>query len=396
MSNTAALDIEYGRVIPARFVTKRDGSTMACMTCGNALEMGKAYAAKADAWHSYCERCAGSPEAQVAGLVRRIETLVEPLGDNVPADITALVAQAEPVINQVLGRGMAAPADFLSAKRHLLNIRSAIGAAKAATLPAPVRSNQYGGKCIKCGEYVAPATGRIEKQGAQWKVLHLDGACPTPQAGPAAQNDVAEGLYLFDGGRIAKVYKTRNDRLAVKDLVTISVGTNADGTTKFRGSFQYRAGGMRSVREGVLNGTAHLLSQTEASAFGQQYSICVNCGLDLDDDRSLAAGYGPTCAKNNGWHYPSYEEASIILGRPAGPNTPKTQGAPAQPMAPVVEDERAPDKGVCENCDEDIRMRQMRTATDDFEFLWVDHLGSETCSGDDAHGPHYYHQPLAD
>jgi hypothetical protein len=70
------------------------------------------------------------------------------------------------------------------------------------------------------------------------------------------------------------------------------------------------------VADALAAGTAHQMTQDEAAAFGRQYSFCCNCAKYLDDDRSLAAGYGPTCAANMGWHYPSYDEASTILGRP--------------------------------------------------------------------------------
>jgi hypothetical protein len=391
MSFTAALDIEYARAIPARFTTKRDGTPMACMTCGTPLEMGKAYAATGTAggWHSYCERCAGSTQAQIAGLVRRIETLVEPLGTNVPADISAMVATAEPVINNVLGRGDPSPSDFLAAKRQLLNIRTAVGQAKAAGQPAPVRTNQYGGKCVTCKVWVEPGTGRIEKQGGRWVTFHLDGQCPTPQAA-APQPVVEQGLYMDNDGTVRKVYMTRNARLAAKKLVILKAGINADGTTKYRGSFQYAAGAIKLIAEGIAAGTTHLMTEAEASAFGMQWSFCCNCGLYLDDDRSVAAGYGPTCADNKGWRYPTYEEAAVILGRPAGP---KGKGAMAEDAPqPVVE-------GVvfCEYCDEAVHLRDvLNEATEVWEKLYVDHMGSETCSGDDADAPDYHHKPVVE
>lgn len=388
MSNTFALDIEYARVIPARFTTKRDGTPMACMTCGTPLEMGKAYAATNNSgWHSYCERCAGATQAQVAGLVNRIEALVAPLGDNVPADITALVAQAEPVINSVLGRGTVAPSDFLNAKRHLLNIRAAVGAAKAGP-SANIRTNNYGGKCGKCQVWIEPGKGRIEKQGARWVTFHLDGECPTPQAA-APQVELEQGLYLFEEGNVFKVYKTRNERLAAKVLIPQDTGDkHADGTPRMRGSFQYVVGGVRILRDALAAGTAHKLTQDEAATFGQQFSFCVNCGLYLDDDRSLAAGYGPTCAKNNAWFYPSYDEAAKILGRPCGPG--------AKPTTPTTTVAQAPTVTVCEHCDEAITTQYTLDSLENWRDMWVDSKGEATCSGDDASGPDYQHKPLID
>lgn len=389
MSNTAALDIEYARAIPARFTTKRDGTPMACMTCGTPLEMGKAYAAtNNNGWHSYCERCAGSTQAQIAGLVQRIEALVVPLGANVPQEVIDRVAFAEPAINDILGRGEPTTAEFMSVKNQLLNIRTLIGQAKAANAPAAVRTNQYGGKCQTCGVWVETGKGRIEKQGGRWVTFHLDGECPTPQA-QAQVVDVEQGLYLFNDGKVRKVYMTRNQRLAAKVLVILNAGTNADGTTKYRGSFQYSPGGIKLIREGLLDGTAHLMTEGEASTFGQQWSFCVNCGLYLDDDRSVAAGYGPTCADNKGWRYPSYEQAAAILGRPAGPKA--NDGA-----VTVVDTPTTTTTTVCENCDEAIIEQYTLDYLENWRDLWVDSKGEATCSGDDAPGPGYEHKPLVE
>lgn len=376
MSNTNALASEYTKVIPARFVTKRDGTPMACMTCGTPLALGAAFAAtKGDGWHSYCERCAADTKAQIAGLIARIETLVAPLGANVPANVTNVVQYLTPQIEAILaGTG----GDAAEVKSGLLQVRKWIGEAKAATLPAPVRTNNYGGKCVTCTTWVAEKKGRIEKVNGRWATFHLDGECVTAKvATPVA--DLENGLYLHDDGTVRKVYTTRNERQAVKVLVPQSTGeVNADGTPKLRGSFQYVQGGVRIVRDALAAGTAHVLTEAEAGAFGRQFSFCVNCGLYLDDDRSLAAGYGPTCAENNHWFYPTYEEASKILGRPAMSN--KAKGG-----APVVEAPAPAPTAVCELCDETITS---------FEAMWFDTTGSETCSGDDATGPDYHHQPL--
>src|SRR6478752_2979305 len=129
---TPALDAEYRKVIPARFVTKRDGSPMLCMTCGATLVMGQAYAASdGTGWTSYCATCAASTTAQVAGLVNRVETLVAPLGDDVPDTVTLLVEAVTPLVETVLA-GNATNAQFLAAKRTLLTVREQIGVAKKA------------------------------------------------------------------------------------------------------------------------------------------------------------------------------------------------------------------------------------------------------------------------
>ena len=387
MSNTTALSAEYARVIAAKFTTKRDGTPMLCMTCAAPLSMGAAFAAtNGTGWHSYCERCAADSKAQIGGLVARIEAIVAPLGDNIPAEVLAAVTAVQPNVEAIL-TGTAPLAVILSTKIDLLALRTSIGQAKAAGTPAAVRTNNYGGKCGKCAVWVEPQTGRIEKINGRWVTFHLDGACPTPAAA-TPKVDLAFGLYLHDDGTVHKVYKTRNDRPAVKVLVPQSTGEiNADGTPRLRGSFQYVSGGVRIVAAAVLAGTAHALTQDEAAAFGRQFSFCVNCGLYLDDDRSLAAGYGPTCAENNRWWYPTYTEAAAILGRPAGPNSSKVAVA----SNPRFEEQAAAEvaatpTAVCEYCEETVRLGSLD--------LWVDGTGSEVCSGDDADGPDYHHKPI--
>ena len=70
----AALDAEYSRVITARFVTKRDGTPMHCVTCNAVLVQGTALAAVNDAkqWHSYCPACAADWAVQIRGLFARL------------------------------------------------------------------------------------------------------------------------------------------------------------------------------------------------------------------------------------------------------------------------------------------------------------------------------------
>lgn len=46
---------------------------------------------------------------------------------------------------------------------------------------------------------------------------------------------------------------------------------------------------------------ANKITAEQAAAFGAVYGSCVNCGKTLTDERSIAVGYGSTCAANNGW-----------------------------------------------------------------------------------------------
>lgn len=68
----------------------------------------------------------------------------------------------------------------------------------------------------------------------------------------------------------------------------------------------------RSMSDSVL---ARIAEDAEEAArmFGIKASACGMCGSPLSNTRSRAAGYGETCADNNGFFYPSEEEAREIL-----------------------------------------------------------------------------------
>lgn len=113
---------------------------------------------------------------------------------------------------------------------------------------------------------------------------------------------VEEGMYRHPDGRIVRVYTTRSGHLAAKVLRI------EDG----HGYLDYAG---REPLADLLD--EHRLTAEEAAQLGRTYGFCVNCARLLDDDRSLAAGYGPQCAQMNGWHYPSKSEAAAILNRPS-------------------------------------------------------------------------------
>jgi hypothetical protein len=312
---TSALTAEYKKVIPAKFVTKRDGKPMACMTCGNDLVMGASYAAtNGDGWVSYCSACASSPLAQVAGLVSRVEALVAPLGDDVPTEVTTLVLAASPLIGTVLGGDTT---NWLGAKRLLLSIREQVGIANKnqraiAAADAQVNDPLYqalkavaGG--LNCRD-AANANSLLDGWNRFGSLTERQQAWAEKLTAPAAP-PVANGLYVCTlDGVIRKVYTTQNGNAGVKRLSVING----------KGSFNYEKGGVAIVRGGLASGAVRILTQAEAQAFGRQYSFCVNCAITLTDDRSLAAGYGETCAGNNGWFYPNKAEAAEMLARPAG------------------------------------------------------------------------------
>ena len=106
-----------------------------------------------------------------------------------------------------------------------------IDAIKALPLPAgavlggSVRANKYAGKCRDCGQRVVEGAGRIEKNAAgKWDTIHLAGQCPTPGVAfeaVALIQDLENGLYAHDNGKVYKLYTTQNDRQACKVLVAL-------------------------------------------------------------------------------------------------------------------------------------------------------------------------------
>lgn len=130
----------------------------------------------------------------------------------------------------------------------------------------------------------------------QWSLVSiLVERATTPPAPP-----VEVGLYLV-GDDIVKVYLTQNQRLATKVLRPRGNG---------KGEFVYSPGWLSKVR------SEQRLTEDQAREFGRQHGFCCACARSLDDDRSLAVGYGPVCASHYGWHYPTADEASRILNRP--------------------------------------------------------------------------------
>lgn len=118
------------------------------------------------------------------------------------------------------------------------------------------------------------------------------------------QNPVVEvepGMYRSPDGQIVRVYVTRNGNVATKTLV-IEGG---------KGRLDYTG---RAPLAALT--VEHRLTEIEAAQIGRTHGFCVACLRRLDEDRSIAAGYGPTCAQQNGWHYPSASEAAAILNRP--------------------------------------------------------------------------------
>jgi hypothetical protein len=124
------------------------------------------------------------------------------------------------------------------------------------------------------------------------KVVKILGG-DTPETTTSA---LAEGVYFKDDKYIL-IYTTKKGYLAGK-LLTIFNG---------KGHWNYAKGIMAGVT------ADHRLTAEQASVFGKTHAFCVFCARDLTDQRSLAVGYGPTCADNYDLPYPTLEECGIQI-----------------------------------------------------------------------------------
>jgi len=316
MSN--ALNAEYRKVITAKYLDKP------CTTCGGALVTGD-YAATNDFkdWHSYCARCAASETAQIAGLIARIEARVEPLGANVPVEITQIVDQATPGVEAILMNGDLTT--FKATKALLLSVLTL--STRATATPDPLidalkaihatgdRDSGFAGSLVSgFSKYGSLTTG--QRSAAERMIAErARKAEAAAQSRSALEQRMAEarkpvpvvpfGLYRDDDGTIHRVYKTNRRGISAR---------------KYNGRIFVHQGavGLRHLDAGLKAGTTRLLNAAEASAFGKSIGRCFNCLSigrpgKLSDDRSLAVGYGEVCANHNGWWYPTEDEAAQIL-----------------------------------------------------------------------------------
>ncbi len=125
-----------------------------------------------------------------------------------------------------------------------------------------------------------------------------------PKKAKAPAPVVVIGVHKGSDGRLYKVVKGRQNGARYAKLISVSEAGLV--------SFVYVGRG--PILHGIIDDNS-LLPWEEAAAFGRRYSFCVNCGAELDDPNSVAAGYGPVCAKNHGWpHGAKHTEALKAAG----------------------------------------------------------------------------------
>ena len=304
MSTPAGLQ-RFNRSMTTRYNGK-------CSFCDSVTYSGTDFAALSNGtWLTVCVACSTSIVAQVRGKVRALNTAaanltpeqVQQVQAMLPATLAAAMAD-DATDAMAYDAIVQLDAVFLAIKSFNADPRLAALQAVATNPQATPRDREFAGSLAS---WIAGGRDLTPKQAPHAdKLIARYSAAGT--AGVQAVEQAPVGLYQHDDGTVRKVYETQNGRIAAKVLVV----------TGDHGSLQYEKGGRRIVSEAVAAGTAHVMTQDEAAAFGRLHSFCCNCCRDLDDDRSLAAGYGPVCADNMGWFYPSYDQAGVILGRPAG------------------------------------------------------------------------------
>lgn len=291
----------FSRVI----TTKRPGT---CNFCEKATVEGTDFAAvnAKGTWIAVCATCATSLSEQVKGVLTTLgQTEATP-------ELLALKPSNEDMLAAIDGKAdeKLSFTVLVALKKIRVLVRAANDPLKplidalrtvGADANASPRDREFALSIVSQHE-----RGRTLSEKQLYVAQRIAG-----QAAPEAPATPANGLYVNTvNGRIYKVYTTKNDRPGCKIL---TIHTHGDHHT---GTFEWLPKGTMRVADLLKAGEARIMTQDEASAFGQQYSFCCNCALDLSDDRSIAAGYGPTCAANNGWFYPSWDEAAAILKRP--------------------------------------------------------------------------------
>lgn len=182
---------------------------------------------------------------------------------------------------------------------------------KAAQKAAPRKLNKFGGRCIKCQNYVAAEQGWLTKDPKtdKWASEHKNGECPA-KAAPIELPEVPAGRFAIVGGDgTVDFYQIdRPDKGKWKDYIFLSLLLGStDG-------FNRSAIKNPKAKATIMGKIQAAGIEESARLFGQKTNRCGHCLADLTNPQSRAAGYGGTCAAKHGYWYPSESEALKILG----------------------------------------------------------------------------------
>jgi hypothetical protein len=238
---TTALNAEYDRVITAKFVTKRDGTAMHCVTCNAVLVQGTALAAvnSQKQWHSYCPACAADMAVQIRGLFARLLEMSVAIPQSASDAVRAFLADEN-------------RATFLAAKHLLMGLRSEAGReARAEVLATGLDLTN-----VPSGRYAVPGGDTRLK-------VKIDNVAKGKWAGWVFVKDAAEYGHQkrYGSQRPGSMYK----------------------------------GEIEDALRAIANDIAGA-----AAAWGHLTDTCTFCGLPLELGESVRRGYGEKCASNHG------------------------------------------------------------------------------------------------
>jgi hypothetical protein len=309
MTNTAALDMEYARVITAKFVTHRNGSPMHCVTCNAVLVQGTALAAVNDAkqWHSYCPACAADAAVQIRGLFARLiemgVTIPQAAQDAVRA---FLAAEGRPT--------------FLAAKHVLMDLRAEAGKAQAEAERAE-RVAVLQGDPVFTALALATTPGLLserdrsfaESLADQWErkgslsvrqmpyaVKLGDKARAADAKGTVTLDWTAEVSALIDAAGLTDGYYAvdYDGTVAHQDTTFVRILTGDTGARYMR----HIVGGQGETPSGGRDWCVHVVGRIVVAGgedamrrYGRQIGRCCKCHRVLTDKPSRDAGIGPVC-----------------------------------------------------------------------------------------------------
>ncbi len=302
MNNDAALrrDENFRRVIPARFVTTRDGRPMHCMTCDRVLVHGEAFAAVTGSgtWVSFCEDCAADEAAQIRGLYATAVAALD--GGPVPID-------AQDHVRAFLADET--QATFQAAKLALLALRNGAQASKLAAQTVDVRAIPAGtydtsGGSVKIDHV---ASGKW----ADWSFVKLDGAKmgnarpgqPYKGGNVELLAEILENLQPLTQSSVPQGYFATASRTGNNDLDFWAVKIKDDVTTVKRVIGGHADTPVRKAE--AIAALAMIVEtgvDTAGMLFAQELGHCMRCNRTLTDQESRAAGRGPEC-RGLGWTY---------------------------------------------------------------------------------------------
>lgn len=115
--------------------------------------------------------------------------------------------------------------------------------------------------------------------------------------------EIEDGVYLKDGHYLKVVHAIHGSGHQYAKVLVPSV--DEDGKKVF--SWEY----LGKAPLATLSADDKLDTE-QAKEFGLLYGCCINCARGLTRDESIYVGYGKTCAKNNGWFYPTKKELASL------------------------------------------------------------------------------------